>query len=53
MLIVMKQGASEAEVEAVAERIRSLGLTAHAIPGAQRTAIGITGTKGSLDGAQF
>lgn len=53
MLIVMKQGASAAEVEAVSERIRSLGLTAHAIPGAQRTAIGITGNKGSLDGAQF
>ena len=37
----------------VAERIRSLGLTAHAIPGAQRTAIGITGNKGAVDLGQL
>jgi 3-deoxy-7-phosphoheptulonate synthase len=53
MLIVMRQGATAGEVEGVVERIRSLGLTPHAIPGAQRTAIGITGNKGSLDGGQF
>jgi 3-deoxy-7-phosphoheptulonate synthase len=53
MLIVMKQGATEGDVERVVERIRALGLTPHAIPGAQRTAIGITGNKGGLDGGQF
>jgi 3-deoxy-7-phosphoheptulonate synthase len=53
MLIVMKQSATAAEVEGVVERIRALGLTPHAIPGAQRTAIGITGNKGGLDGGQF
>ncbi len=53
MLIVMKQGATAEEVEAVEERIRSLGLTPHAIPGAQRTAIGITGNKGGLEGSPF
>jgi 3-deoxy-7-phosphoheptulonate synthase len=53
MLIVMRQGATAGEVEGVVERIRSLGLTPHAIPGAQRTAIGITGNKGGLDGGQF
>jgi 3-deoxy-7-phosphoheptulonate synthase len=53
MLIVMKQGATAAEVEGVVERIRSLGLTPHAIPGAQRTAIGITGNKGGLEGSPF
>jgi len=53
MLIVMKQGATEGDVEAVVARIRALGLTPHAIPGAQRTAIGITGNKGGLDGGQF
>jgi 3-deoxy-7-phosphoheptulonate synthase len=53
MLIVMKQGATAGDVEAVVEKVRSLGLTPHAIPGAQRTAIGITGNKGSLDGSQF
>jgi 3-deoxy-7-phosphoheptulonate synthase len=53
MLIVMRQDATAADVEGVVERIRSLGLTAHAIPGAQRTAIGITGNKGGLEGALF
>jgi 3-deoxy-7-phosphoheptulonate synthase len=49
----MKPHATPAEVEAVVERIRSLGLTPHPIPGAQRVAIGITGNKGALDPALF
>ena len=49
MLVVMKPHATPAEVEAVTEKIRSLGLTPHAIPGAQRVAIGITGNKGPLE----
>jgi 3-deoxy-7-phosphoheptulonate synthase len=49
MLIVMKPHATQAEIEAVVERIRSLGLTPHPIPGAQRVAIGITGNKGPLE----
>jgi len=53
MLVVMKPHASEAEIEAVAEKIRSLGLTPHPIPGAQRVAIGITGNKGGLDPGLF
>jgi 3-deoxy-7-phosphoheptulonate synthase len=53
MLVVMKPHATPAEVEAVVERIRSLGLTPHPIPGAQRVAIGITGNKGALDPALF
>jgi len=53
MLVVMKQNATPAEVDAVVEKIRSLGLTPHAIPGAQRVAIGITGNKGGLDPALF
>jgi 3-deoxy-7-phosphoheptulonate synthase len=53
MLVVMKPHATEAEVEAVVEKIRSLGLTAHPIPGAQRVAIGITGNKGGLEPGQF
>ncbi len=53
MLVVMKPHATTAEVEAVVERIRSLGLNAHPIPGAQRVAIGITGNKGALDPALF
>ncbi len=53
MLVVMKPHATPVEIEAVVERIRSLGLTAHPIPGAQRVAIGITGNKGALDPALF
>jgi len=53
MLVVMKPNATEAQVDAVVEKIRSLGLHPHAIPGAQRTAIGITGNRGGLDPALF
>ena len=53
MLIVMKPSATPAQVEAVADAIRALGLTPHAIPGAQWVAIGITGNKGGLDPQRF
>lgn len=46
MLVVMNAHATAEQVEAVAERIRSLNYTPHVIPGATRTAIGITGNKG-------
>src|SRR5579859_6226952 len=49
MLIVMQSHASEAQIRAVCDRIESLGLKAHPIPGSLRTAIGITGNKGSVD----
>ncbi|HXJ45161.1 MAG TPA: 3-deoxy-7-phosphoheptulonate synthase [Candidatus Dormibacteraeota bacterium] len=49
MLIVMQSHATEAQIRAVCDRIESLGLKAHPIPGSLRTAIGITGNKGSLD----
>ncbi len=53
MLVVMKPHASQAEIDAVVERIRSMGLQAHTIPGAQRVAIGVTGNKGGLDPGNF
>jgi 3-deoxy-7-phosphoheptulonate synthase len=53
MLVVMKPNATPADVAAVEEKVRSLGLVPHAIPGAQRVAIGITGNKGALDPAMF
>jgi len=49
MLIVMQAHATEEQVRAVCERIESLGYRAHAIPGAQRTAIGITGNQGEVE----
>jgi 3-deoxy-7-phosphoheptulonate synthase len=49
MLIVMQSHATEEQVRAVCDRIESLGLKAHPIPGSTRTAIGITGNKGAVD----
>ena len=49
MLIVMQSHASDAQVRAVCDKIESLGLKAHPIPGAGRTAIGITGNSGAID----
>jgi 3-deoxy-7-phosphoheptulonate synthase len=48
LLIVMKPGATDAETRGVEARIRELGFVPHPIPGATRTAIGITGNKGPL-----
>ena len=53
MLVVMKPQATQAQIDAVLEKIRGLGLSPHAIPGAQRVAIGITGNKGALDAGLF
>src|SRR5712672_4582897 len=49
MLVVMRSHASEEEVHAVCQRIESLGLKAHPIPGTIRTAIVISGNKGAVD----
>jgi 3-deoxy-7-phosphoheptulonate synthase len=53
VLIVMDAAASAEDVRRVVETIRNLGLQAHAIPGAQRTAIGITGNRGSVETGAF
>jgi 3-deoxy-7-phosphoheptulonate synthase len=49
MLVVMKAHATEEQVRAVCEKIESLGYRSHPIPGAQRTAIGITGNQATVD----
>jgi len=49
MLVVMEAGARPEQVEAVVRHIERMGLKAHPIPGANRTAIGITGTQGAAD----
>jgi 3-deoxy-7-phosphoheptulonate synthase len=53
MLIVMKQDAAQSDVEHVIEIIEKLGFRPHAMPGANRTAIGITGNNGAVDPAHF
>src|SRR5277367_4545463 len=49
MLVVMKPQATPEEIQAVCEQIQLLGFRAHPMPGAQRTAIGITGNSGAVD----
>jgi 3-deoxy-7-phosphoheptulonate synthase len=49
MLVVMKAHATDREIADVCERIEKAGFRAHAIPGAQRTAIGITGNQGAVE----
>src|SRR5580658_6294279 len=49
MLVVMQSHATEEQIRGVCERIESLGLKAHPIPGTIRMAIGITGNKGAVD----
>ena len=53
MLIVMDAGASAEDIARVVDTVQGLGLEAHPIPGAQRTAIGITGNRGSVDRGAF
>jgi 3-deoxy-7-phosphoheptulonate synthase len=49
MLVVMHSHASAAEIERVIEQIRRMELTPHPLPGATRTAIGITGNISAID----
>ena len=49
MLVVMEAGARPEQIEAVVRHIEKMGLKAHPIPGAHRTAIGITGHQGGKD----
>lgn len=49
MLVVMRAHATEEQVRAVCQKIEELGYRAHSMPGAQRTAIGITGNRGEVE----
>ncbi len=49
----MDAAASAEDVRRVVETVQSLGLQAHPIPGAQRTAIGITGNRGPVEPGAF
>ncbi len=51
MLVVMKMEATASQVEEVVRKVEERGLKAHPIPGAQRTAIGITGNLGVVEPA--
>ena len=49
MLVVMHSHSTPGQIERVLETIRQMGLTPHPMPGATRTAIGITGNTGAVD----
>ena len=53
MLIVMKPSGTARDIDAVVNVIEAIGLRAHPMPGATRTAIGITGNQGPIDGRRF
>ncbi len=53
MLVLMTPDATASDVDAVCKKIESLGFVPHAMPGAQRTAVAITGNPGPVDPALF
>jgi 3-deoxy-7-phosphoheptulonate synthase len=53
VLVVMTAQATAADINRVCQKIEGLGFRPHVIPGAQTTAIGITGNPGPVDPAEF
>src|SRR5215204_808370 len=53
MLIVMKHDATDSQIESVLRVIEQLGFKGHPMPGATRTAIGITGNQTAVDPSHF
>src|SRR6266446_957128 len=53
MLIVMRVDATQEDIDRVCRKIEELGFRPHAMPGANRTAIGITGNPGAIESGQF
>jgi 3-deoxy-7-phosphoheptulonate synthase len=49
MLVVMQAHATDEQVRAVCQKVEALGYRAHPMPGATRTAIGITGNQGEIE----
>ncbi len=53
MLIVMRHGATEAEVQRVVGVIREMGYQARPMPGTQRTAVGLVGNDGRVESSRL
>ena len=49
MLVVMQAHATEEQVRAVCQKIEVMGYRPHPMPGATRTAIGVTGNQGEVE----
>src|SRR3989475_10884930 len=53
VLIVMRHGATEQEIQRVVGVIQDLGYEARLMPGAQRTAVGLVGNDGRVDASRL
>jgi len=53
MLVVMKHGASDAQVGRIVEEIEDMGYVARSMPGKQRTTVGLMGNDGRVDSARL
>jgi len=53
MLIVMRHGAGEDEVQRVVATIEEMGYQARPMPGRQRTTVGLVGNDGRVDGSRL
>jgi 3-deoxy-7-phosphoheptulonate synthase len=53
MLVVMEHGATPEQVAGVVRLIEELGYQARPMPGAQRTAVGLVGNDGRVEGSRF
>ncbi len=53
MLVLMKKDATKEDLIRIRQKIETMGLRAHEIPGAHRTAVGITGNNGKIDPELF
>jgi len=53
MLIVMRHGAAEDEVQRVVATIEEMGYQARPMPGKQRTTVGLVGNDGRVDGSRL
>src|SRR5450631_942561 len=53
MLIVMNHTATQADIDAVNKAVTDMGFTAAAIPGSERTAVGVLGNHGYVDDSKI
>lgn len=53
MIVLMKHGASQADIERIEHKIRLLGFVPHVFASSQRTTVGITGNRDRIDSDAF
>jgi 3-deoxy-7-phosphoheptulonate synthase len=53
MLVVMQQDATQQQIDRVVQTIQDMGYRASPMPGGQRTAIGLVGNDGRVDGSRI